>query len=98
MIFINTTKYIQYITNIIINYILLIVNQKQVVQDGYEFFGKKNLITLFSAPNYCAEFDNSGGVMIIDENLMCSFKIIKATTEEDQKKKLQNEDRITNFI
>ena len=56
---------------------------KQVVQDGYEFFGKKNLITIFSAPNYCAEFDNSGGVMIIDENLMCSFKIIKSNTEDD---------------
>lgn len=56
-----------------------------MVQDGYEFFGKKNLITLFSAPNYCSEFNNSGGVMIIDENLMCSFKVIKAV-EEDKKK------------
>jgi serine/threonine-protein phosphatase PP1 catalytic subunit len=56
------------------------------VQDGYEFFGKKNLITLFSAPNYCGEFDNSGGVMIIDENLMCSFKVIKSADEESKKK------------
>lgn len=57
------------------------------MQDGYEFFGKKNLITLFSAPNYCNEFDNLGGVMIIDENLMCSFKTIKSSEDDDKKKK-----------
>ena len=65
----------------------LICRAHQVVQDGYEFFGKKNLITLFSAPNYCSEFDNSGGVMIIDENLMCSFKMIRSADEDLDKKK-----------
>jgi serine/threonine-protein phosphatase PP1 catalytic subunit len=34
-------------------------------------------VTLFSAPNYCGEFDNSGSMMSIDENLMCSFQILK---------------------
>lgn len=27
----------------------------QVVEDGYEFFAKRQLVTLFSAPNYCGE-------------------------------------------
>lgn len=36
----------------------------QVVEDGYEFFAKRSLVTLFSAPNYCGEFDNAGGVRI----------------------------------
>ena len=31
----------------------------QVVEDGYEFFACRALVTLFSAPNYCGEFDNS---------------------------------------
>ena len=31
----------------------------QVVEDGYEFFASRALVTLFSAPNYCGEFDNS---------------------------------------
>jgi serine/threonine-protein phosphatase PP1 catalytic subunit len=35
------------------------------------------LVTLFSAPNYCGEFDNSGAIMSVDESLMCSFQIIK---------------------
>ncbi len=30
------------------------------MEDGYEFFAKRQLVTLFSAPNYCGEFDNSG--------------------------------------
>ena len=33
------------------------------------------LVTLFSAPNYCGEFDNAGGMMSVDETLMCSFQV-----------------------
>jgi len=28
----------------------------QVVEDGYEFFGDRTLVTVFSAPNYCGEW------------------------------------------
>ncbi|KAI2665089.1 Serine/threonine-protein phosphatase PP1-gamma catalytic subunit [Labeo rohita] len=48
-----------------------------VVEDGYEFFAKRQLVTLFSAPNYCGEFDNAGAMMSVDETLMCSFQILK---------------------
>jgi len=41
------------------NDIDLICRAHQVVEDGYEFFCKRQLVTLFSAPNYCGEFDNS---------------------------------------
>lgn len=51
----------------------LICRAHQVVEDGYEFFQRRQLVTLFSAPNYCGEFDNSGAMMSIDEALMCSF-------------------------
>ena len=46
----------------------------QVVEDGYEFFAKRQLVTIFSAPNYCGEFDNAGAMMSVDETLMCSFQ------------------------
>ena len=52
----------------------------QVVEDGYEFFAKRQLVTLFSAPNYCGEFDNAGALMSVDESLMCSFQILKVRT------------------
>lgn len=32
-------------------------------------------MTLFSAPNYCGEFDNAGAMMSVDETLMCSFQV-----------------------
>jgi serine/threonine-protein phosphatase PP1 catalytic subunit len=46
------------------------------VEDVDEFFAKRQLVTIFSAPNHCGEFDNAGGVMNVDENLMCSFQIL----------------------
>lgn len=49
----------------------------QVVEDGYEFFANRQLVTIFSAPNYCGEFDNAGAMMSVDESLMCSFQILK---------------------
>ena len=49
----------------------------QVVEDGYEFFANRQLVTIFSAPNYCGEFDNAGAMMSVDETLMCSFQILK---------------------
>ena len=45
------------------------------------------MVTLFSAPNYCGEFDNSGAMMSIDETLMCSFQILKPA---DKKKTVGN--------
>lgn len=55
----------------------LICRAHQVVEDGYEFFARRQLVTLFSAPNYCGEFDNAGAMMSVDETLMCSFQILK---------------------
>lgn len=55
----------------------LICRAHQVVEDGYEFFARRQLVTLFSAPNYCGEFDNAGSMMSVDETLMCSFQILK---------------------
>lgn len=54
----------------------LICRAHQVVEDGYEFFADRGLITVFSAPNYYGEWDNAAAIMIVDEDLMCKFKII----------------------
>ncbi|KAI7751264.1 hypothetical protein M8C21_021463, partial [Ambrosia artemisiifolia] len=55
----------------------LVCRAHQVVEDGYEFFADRQLVTIFSAPNYCGEFDNAGTMMSVDESLMCSFQILK---------------------
>lgn len=48
-----------------------------MVEDGYEFFAKRRLVTIFSAPNYGGEFDNAGALLSVDETLVCSFEILK---------------------
>mmetsp|Transcript_13833 Transcript_13833/g.23602 ORF Transcript_13833/g.23602 Transcript_13833/m.23602 type:complete len:322 (+) Transcript_13833:229-1194(+) len=55
----------------------LLCRAHQVVQDGYQFFADQRGVTIFSAPNYCGEFDNAGAMMSVDETLMCSFQILK---------------------
>ena len=56
----------------------------QVVEDGYEFFANRQLVTVFSAPNYCGEFDNAGAMMSVDETLMCSFQILKPAEKKSK--------------
>ncbi|XP_032583029.1 serine/threonine-protein phosphatase alpha-2 isoform [Drosophila sechellia] len=64
----------------------LICRAHQVVEDGYEFFAKRQLITIFSAPNYCGEFDNAGAMMSVDETLMCSFYVLKPSKKAGLRK------------
>lgn len=61
----------------------LICRAHQVVEDGYEFFANRSLVTLFSAPNYCGEFENSGVIMNVDEKLCCSFQVLKPSDQTD---------------
>ncbi|KAI9159322.1 type 1 serine/threonine-protein phosphatase catalytic subunit glc7 [Blastocladiella emersonii ATCC 22665] len=69
----------------------LIARAHQVVEDGYEFFANRQLVTLFSAPNYCGEFDNAGAMMSVAKDLLCSFRIIKPA----QKRLARAAERVT---
>jgi len=55
----------------------VVVRAHQVVAEGYEFSAGRKLVTLFSAPNYCGEFDNAGALMVVEENLEVTFKVLK---------------------
>lgn len=55
----------------------LVCRAHMVVEDGYEFFEDRVLVTVFSAPNYCGEFDNWGAVMSVSDELLCSFELLK---------------------
>lgn len=50
----------------------LICRAHQVVDEGYQFFAKRRCVTVFSAPNYCGEFNNAGAFLSVDENMVCS--------------------------
>ncbi|OXV09666.1 hypothetical protein Egran_02571 [Elaphomyces granulatus] len=55
----------------------LVCRAHMVVEDGYEFFTDRILVTVFSAPNYCGEFDNWGAIMSVSAELLCSFELLK---------------------
>ena len=48
-----------------------------VVDQGYEFFADRRLITIFSAPNYVDQFENDGCMLKVSEELTCGFLILK---------------------
>ncbi|CAJ0566910.1 unnamed protein product, partial [Mesorhabditis spiculigera] len=53
----------------------LVVRAHQVVQDGYEFFADRHLVTIFSAPYYCGQFDNAACVLSVSKDLEIAFSI-----------------------
>lgn len=57
----------------------LMVRAHQVVEDGYEFFANRSFVTIFSAPNYCGEFDNAGGIFCLSRSVT-----IKPNTNEEE--------------
>ncbi|KAG0261325.1 hypothetical protein BG011_001099 [Mortierella polycephala] len=67
----------------------LVCRAHMVVEDGYEFFNDRTLVTVFSAPNYCGEFDNFGAVMSVNEDLLCSFELLKPIDQATAKAQMQ---------
>lgn len=43
----------------------LVIRAHECVQDGYQYFASCHLITVFSATNYCARYDNDGAFLEI---------------------------------
>ncbi|KAG0749851.1 hypothetical protein G6F57_003190 [Rhizopus arrhizus] len=67
----------------------LVCRAHMVVEDGYEFFGNRSLVTVFSAPNYCGEFDNFGAIMSVNEELLCSFELLTPADHPLAKERLK---------
>ncbi|KAK0407001.1 hypothetical protein QR680_018939 [Steinernema hermaphroditum] len=63
----------------------LIVRAHQVVEDGYQFFADRQLVTIFSAPNYCGQFNNAAAVLTVTADLQCSFTIHRPFSENKEK-------------
>ena len=68
----------------------LICRAHQVVVDGYEFMANRGLVPIFSAPNYCGEFDNNAGILNVDETLCCSFDILKPVDRKTLRKHMKD--------
>ncbi|CAD5212376.1 unnamed protein product [Bursaphelenchus okinawaensis] len=65
----------------------MIVRAHQVVNDGYEFFCNRRLCTIFSAPFYCGQFDNTAAVMNIEKGLDITFTLYRPQKPDKKKRK-----------
>jgi len=55
------------------NGLKLIARAHQLVMEGYNWCHDRNVVTIFSAPNYCYRCGNQAAVMEIDEHLKYTF-------------------------
>lgn len=72
----------------------LLARAHMVVEDGYEFWNDRTLVTIFSAPNYCGEFDNFGAVMSVSSDLLCAFELLKPLDAQALKKEMAEKPRL----
>ncbi|KAI8809335.1 Metallo-dependent phosphatase-like protein [Cladochytrium replicatum] len=71
-----------------VNNLVLIARAHQLVQEGYKYmFPDENLVTVWSAPNYCYRCGNVASIMTVDESLTIdenSFKIFHAVPDNER--------------
>jgi|EP00029_Vermamoeba_vermiformis_P011171 serine/threonine-protein phosphatase 6 catalytic subunit len=61
----------------------LMARAHQLVQEGYKFMFDQQLVTVWSAPNYCYRCGNVASIMTLDEGLNRDFKIFNAVPENE---------------
>ncbi|EGR31323.1 ser thr protein phosphatase family protein, putative [Ichthyophthirius multifiliis] len=65
-----------------LNGINLIARAHQLVDAGYQFwFPDKNLVTVWSAPNYCYRCGNLAAILKLNEDLEQKFETFEAVTD-----------------
>lgn len=64
------------------NNLLKIVRAHECVMDGFERFAGGDLITVFSATDYCGKHKNAGAVLIITKKFGISPKLIYPTMNQ----------------
>ena len=55
------------------NGLTLVSRAHQLVMEGYNWSHEKNVVTIFSAPNYCYRCGNQAAIMEVDERMEKSF-------------------------
>ncbi len=66
-----------------VNGLELVARAHQLVQEGFKFhFTNKEVVTVWSAPNYCYRCGNVGSIMRIDKHHQPQFTIFSAVAEE----------------
>jgi len=68
-----------------INGLELVCRAHQLVQEGFKYmFPQQNLVTVWSAPNYCYRCGNVAAILQFDENLCRNFLLFNEVAESEQ--------------
>ena len=52
----------------------LIARAHQLVMEGYQWDHDNNIVTIFSAPNYCYRCGNQAAIMEVNEHMHCGSR------------------------
>lgn len=72
-----------------VNSLRLIARAHQLVQEGYKYMFDEQLVTVWSAPNYCYRCGNMASILTIHENGEKTFKVYGAAEENERDKGMQ---------
>jgi len=64
------------------NRVDVIVRAHQLVMEGYKWMFNEQLVTVWSAPNYCYRCGNVAAIMELDESLHSTFKVFEAAPQD----------------
>lgn len=64
------------------NKVELICRAHQLVMEGFKWMFAEQLVTVWSAPNYCYRCGNVAAILELDENLHKNFKVFEAAPQD----------------
>ncbi|KAJ4473744.1 Metallo-dependent phosphatase-like protein [Lentinula aciculospora] len=80
-----------------VNGLSLIARAHQLVQEGYKYMFDQQLVTVWSAPNYCYRCGNLASIMTVHESGERTFEVYGPAAENDRDKGMQTR-RMVNRI